>query len=355
MERPPREICIIMMSAIGDAVHVLPVVNALKRKWPDCRITWVIQPVPYQLVKNHENVDDFILFRRRRGLAGWRAFRETGRELRERRFDLVIALQVYFKAGVLTAMAHAPVKLGFDRTRARDANWMFTTHRIPVHPVQHVQDQYFEFLDYLGVDPEPVEWRVRFTDEERVAQRAFFDGLSRPVCSVVLGTSKLEKNWLPDRYARVVDALKREWGYTVLLVGGPSEAERALADEVLRRSGGMPRDELGDDLRRLAWLLDGSDLVISPDTGPLHLARALDRPVIGLYGYTNPKRAGPYAKYEDLLVDGYAKYPGEPYVPSPKYRKDGMLRVTVTEVLDKVRIATEKYVRPALREREGQR
>ncbi|HEY8483395.1 MAG TPA: glycosyltransferase family 9 protein, partial [Longimicrobiales bacterium] len=97
---------------------------------------------------------------------------------------------------------------------------------------------------------------------------------------------------------------------------------------------------------RLVYLLEGSDLVVSPDTGPLHIARALDVPVVGLYGYTNPKRSGPYRKYEELVVDGYARFPGEDYPCSMEYRPGGMERVTVERVLEKVQLAVDTYVRP---------
>src|SRR5688572_31563895 len=98
LRTPPREIAIVMLSALGDAVHVLPVVNALKRKWPESRITWVIQPVPYELVANHEAVDDFIIFHRRRGRHAAESYRALRRAFRGRKFDLLINLQVYFKA-----------------------------------------------------------------------------------------------------------------------------------------------------------------------------------------------------------------------------------------------------------------
>ncbi|HEY8470065.1 MAG TPA: hypothetical protein VIL18_10510, partial [Longimicrobiales bacterium] len=130
----PREIAIVMLSALGDAVHVLPVVNALKRAWPESRITWVIQPVPYRLVHNHPAVDDFILFHRQRGTRALRAYIEMRDLLAHRHFDLLLSLQVYFKAGLLTALARSTVKLGFDVRRARDLNWLFTTHRIPARP-----------------------------------------------------------------------------------------------------------------------------------------------------------------------------------------------------------------------------
>ncbi len=290
----PAEICIVMLSALGDAVHVLPVVNALKRKWPETRITWVVQPVPFLLVRDHPAVDRLVVFHRRRGVGAWRSFADTAARLRETRFDILLALQVYAKAGLLVALAKADRKVGFDRARARDLNWLVTSERIRPHPVQHVQDQYFEFLEHMGVDPFPVEWRIPIRDEERLAQRAFLEGLDRPGCGIVVGTSKPEKNWAPERYARLMDALEQDFGLRPVIVGGPSAVERRMADEILARTSATVVDALGDDLRRLAWLLDGLPLVVSPDTGPLHLARALDTPVVGLYGYTNPKRYGPY-------------------------------------------------------------
>jgi heptosyltransferase I len=338
---PPREVLIVMLSALGDAVHVLPVVNALKRHWPDTRITWLIQPVPQQLVQGHENVDEFVPFRRRRGAQAWRSFEEIARALRGRRFDLLLNLQVYMKAGLITAIAQADIKLGFDRRRARDMNWLFTTHRIPPRATGHVQDQYFEFIEHLGVDPEPIEWRLRLTGAELVAQREFFDRLERPACGIVVGTSKHEKNWAPDRYARLLEVLEVDYGLRTVLLGGPSATERAAAEQILRETRAQPVDALADDVRRLLWLVDGCSLIVSPDTGPLHAARALDKPLVGLYGYTNPRRYGPYRRPWQV-VDGYARYAGEDYGITQKYRVDGMDRVTVEMAVE----AVERVTRP---------
>ena len=339
---PPRDICIVMLSAIGDAIHVLPVANALKRAWPETRITWVIQPVPHRLVRNHTAIDDFIVFHRRKGLRALSGFLEARRALRARSFDLLLGLQVYGKAGILTALAPSVVKLGFDRARARDLQWLVTNRRLDPHPPQHVQDQYFEFLGWLGVDAQPVEWDLRFSDGERDAQAAFFDRLPAPACAVVVGTSKLEKNWDPASYAKVLGTLESDFGLHPVLVGGPSAIERRIADEIIAKTSAPVTDALGDDLRRLAWILDGSALTISPDTGPLHISRALETPVIGLFGYTNPKRSGPYRAFHDLVVDGYAAYPGEEYALEHAYR-DGMSRVSVEAVLEKVELAVARY------------
>jgi heptosyltransferase I len=332
-----------MLSAVGDAVHVLPVVHALKRRWPESHLTWVIQSVPYELVAGHPLVDDFVVFQRRHGRGAWRGFADVRKALRGRPFDLLLGLQVYFKAGLITALAEARVKMGFDRRRARDLQWLFTNRRIPARGPRHVQDQYFEFLEYLGVDPEPVTWGLAIRQEERAAQRDFFARLDQPACAIVVGTSKPAKNWTVEGYAGLVDGVESRHGLRPVLVGGMSDVERRMADGIESSTETRVVNALENDLRKVAWLLEGSALVVSPDTGPLHIARAFGTPVVGLYGHTNPKRTGPYRAFEDLVVDGYAAYAGEEYPVSAGYR-DGMRRVTVEMVLEKVDLAMRRYV-----------
>lgn len=339
----PRSVAIVMLSALGDAVHVLPVANALKRAWPTTRLTWIIQPVPHTLVAGHCALDELVVFHRRRGPAAAASYRELFDRLRDRRFDLLINLQVYLKAGLITALLDADVKLGFDRKRARDLNWLFTTRRIPARTTGHVQDQYFEFLDYLGVPAEPVEWRLGLSQAERAEQAKFYRDRG-PTCAVVVGTSKPQKNWPADRYARALEEISKRHQLQPILVGGPSAIERELAAAILSSARVPITNALGDDVRRMVWLLDGADLVISPDTGPLHIARALERPVVGLYGYTNPKRYGPYRKYTELIVDGYARFPGEDYPLNLEHRSGGMQRITVEMVLEKVDLAVRNYL-----------
>jgi heptosyltransferase I len=335
----PDRICIVMMSAVGDAVHVLPVINALKRANPATRITWVLQPGGAALVRGHRSVDEIILFDRTRG---WRAFTEVRDELSTRRFDLVINLQVYLKAGIVTAFTQAPIKLGFDRARARDFNWLFTNRKIPPQPVQHVQNQYFEFLTALGVPPNPVVWDLGPWENEREWQRTFRSSFDRPIASIVVGTSKPEKDWLPERWAEVADALHETYGMQVVLVGGRSEREVEAERRVMELARNKPRSELGSGLRKLVSILDASALVLSPDTGPLHMTVALDRPVISLMGYTNPKRTGPYRRFHDLIVDAYGD-PGEDYPISMENRPGRMKRIETRHVLEKVEVWRERY------------
>jgi heptosyltransferase I len=340
-----------MLSAVGDAVHVLPVVNALKRAWPESRVTWVIHPLPHSLVSGHRAVDRFVVFPRPRGPGAPGAFAALARDLRRTPFDLCLSLQTYGKAGLIQALSGARVRLGFDWRRARDLNWFANNAHIPARPDGHVQDQYFEFLRFLGVDPEPVVWGLEPTADERAAQARYFEALPgpehSPVVGMVLAASDPRRNWSAEGYARVIEGLGERHGARCLLLGGPSEAEARIAAEVAHLCRGplRPIDARGDGLRRLLWLIEGCDLVVGPDTGPLHMARAIGTPVVGLYGRTNPRRAGPYARYRDLLVDGYAEYPGEEYPPSRSYR-DGMGRVTPGTVLEKVELGLGRYARP---------
>ena len=323
-----NRVAIVMMSAVGDVVHVMPVIHALKAHRPSMHITWVLQPGPATLVRGHPLVDEVILFDRARG---WRAFANVRRVLSGQRFDLVLGLQVYFKAGVVTRLAPAPVRLGFDRARARDGNWLFTTHRIAPHDGQHVQDQYFEFLDALEIPHGSPQWTLGpWNNEERQWQREFLAQYSRPIAPIVVATSKPSKDWMPERWAAVCHLLWDEFGLQPVLVGGRS-AREVQAEAAILRDAPMAVSALGSGLRRLSAILDGAALALSPDTGPLHLAVALRTPVISLLGYTNPKRVGPYDFARDLMIDAYGD-PGEDYPLDMRYREQRMPRISVDDV-----------------------
>lgn len=334
-------VCIVMMSAVGDAVHVLPVIHAIKRQHPSARITWVLQPGPAALVRGHPMVDEILLFDRAKGVAGLFDIRA---QLRTRAFDVVLNLQVYFKAGVITGFAHAPVKLGFDLARARDLNWLFTTHRVHARAMQHVQDQYFEFTDWLGVPHEPVTWGLGpWNDSERAWQREFLARFDRPIAPIVVATSKPQKDWLPERWAQVCDALYGDFGLQPVLVGARSRRELHAEHVILEHAHTTPASALGQGgLRGLVGLFDAAALVLSPDTGPLHICVALDRPVVSLIGYSNPRRVGPYRKFRDLMIDAYGE-PGEDYPISMANRRNRMPRITVNDVLDRVQRWKDTY------------
>lgn len=332
-------VCIVMMSAIGDSVHVLPVINAIRRQHPPARITWLLQPGPASLMRGHPSIDEIILFDKRRG---WRAFRDVRRELAARRFDLVLALQVYFKAGVVTALTRAPVKLGFDRARARDLNWLVTTHRIPPHTPQHVQDQYFEFLHTLGIPHEPVEWILGPWPHERQRQAEFVEQVAAPYATLVIGSTVTHREWMPERWAALSDRLQEEHGLRTVLVGGRSPRELETESRIMALARHQPISTLGISLRELVGILDAAELVVSLDTAPTHMAVALNRPVIALIGHTNPRRTGPYRRFHDLVVDAFGD-PGENYPISHTFRTGRMGRIAVEDVMARVRLWEERY------------
>lgn len=333
---PMDRTCIVMMSAVGDTVHVLPVLTALKRHRPSMHVSWVLQPGPASLVRGHPDVDEIIPFHYG---TGWRGYAAVRQALAAKQFDLVLALQVSLKAGIVTTFTQAPVKLGFDRARARDFNWLFTTHGIPPAPRQHVQDQYFEFLTHLGVPHEPIRWNLGpWSEEERAAQASFLAQVDKPLAAIVCGTSDPDRDWFPERWAAVCDVLHTDYGMQPVLVGGPTARERATATAIAAATTACtPIDALGrGGLRGLVGLLDASALVLSLDTAPLHIAVALGRPVIALMSQADPKRTGPYGRGMDLVVNAFAE-PGDPPDEVLWVRRRGRMgRITVDDVLERV-------------------
>ena len=332
-------VCVVMMSAVGDVVHVLPLLTALKRHRPSAHVTWILQPGPATLVRDHPDVDEILLFDRSRGV---RAFNDIRRQLSPLRFDTALALQVYFKAGLITRMVKARVKLGFDMARARDANWLFTTAQVPPHPMQHVQDQYLEFLDALGVPHGEAVWNLGPWPHELGQQVERLRVFDRPIAPIVVATSKAQKDWLPERWAAVCDALYGDFGLQPVLVGGRSDRELHAERVILQQAKVPVVSALGSGLRGLVQLIDGAALVLSPDTGPLHITVALNRPVVSLIGYSNPKRVGPYRKFHDLMIDAYGE-PGEHYPISMENRMNRLPRISVDDVLSKVQLWQSSY------------
>ncbi|HSJ15164.1 MAG TPA: glycosyltransferase family 9 protein [Longimicrobiales bacterium] len=334
LTEPPRHIAIVLLTGLGDVIHGLPVVNALRRHWPEARITWIVEPMPAGVLRPHPAIDQVVVFEKRRG---WRGVRELRARLRPERFDLALNLNIYFKSVFPTLFTGAPVRLGFDFRRARDGVWLAANRRLPRQARAHTQDMFLEFPAALGIDAEPLEWRLQITEDERAMQRRFREQMDgAPYVALVAASGNARKDWLPERAAQVVDAVYSEFRHRVVLIGGPGTRERGLAAIVERRATHTPVNALGDGVRRLIWQLEAARLLIAPDTGPVHIARALETPVVGLYGHTNPWRVGPYRASQDLWVDTYTD-PGEEPDPTRFDPKHGrMERITVDMVLEKV-------------------
>jgi heptosyltransferase I len=325
------KIAIVMLSAVGDTVHVLPIINALKRHDSANNITWLLNPAPATLVRGHPSIDQIIELPPRPTLPDLL-------DLRRHHFDLVLDLQVALKAGLATAALSAPVKLGFDRARARDLNWLFTTRKIPPHPGrQHVQDQYFEFLDALSIPHGVVEWHLGPYPAERPAQQQFFSQFTRPIAALSIGATDPDREWLPDRWAAVADALSTTYGLHPVLVGAATPRAQQAAATIQSLSHHPVANALGSGLRPLVSILDGAALVISVDTATVHMSVALDRPVITLMSNADPRRTGPYRHSQDLIIDAYHDL-GAPIPPEISWTRhpNRMPLITVDTVLSRL-------------------
>jgi heptosyltransferase I len=339
---PARRICVVRTSALGDVIHALAMVNGLRAGYPEAHITWVIHPVPWQAVRHQGVVDRFIVFPRH-GLAAWRELR---RELAEERFELLLLPQVSLKAGLVASLVRADVKIGFDRGRSRELHGLFVDHRIPARRPGHVQDAYLEFLDYLGIEGYRPEWGLCFTAAELEQQARFYAGLGRPAVAFVVASSNPEKDWPAESFARVMEHVA-DRGLQPLIVGGPSPRERQLAAEITAACKAKVVVALAESVRETLWQLAGAALVVSPDTGPLHAAVAMDVPTIGLYGYSDPRRCGPYRRFHDLLIDRFND-PGEEDRPVRRVTRRGrMARIAPADVIAKIDFGLARY-RPEL-------
>jgi heptosyltransferase I len=297
--------------------------------------------VPGQVAARHPAVDRVWALRR---APKREAFRDLRRELAGERFDLVIDLQFYVKASLVTLLLDSPRKIGFDRRRARELNWIVTNEKVPARPPRQVGEEYLEFADYLDA-PRRYQWPFRYSDEEGAAKRLFRDRLEAPLAAFVVGTSRREKEWDPGRWAGLAGALHHEWGYAIGLVGGRSANEDELARRIVGTATAPVADLRADDIGRLAWILESAALVIGCDTGPLHLGAALGAPSIGLYGATDPARYGPRHDGLDLVVDAFHD-PGEPWHPAERRRRPGRMdRIGIPDVLGHVELARSRHRR----------
>ena len=335
-------VCIVLLSGIGDVVHGLPVAVALKRDRPSRRVVWVAQPAPAQVLEHHPAVDDIVVYEPR---AGFGALRSLWSAFQGRPCEVTLNMQRYAKALLPTYLSGASVRVGLAPSRTRDGVRLINTLHTPEGPWRHTQDLFLEFLDQVAVDrPDPLEWGIAFSsEEEREAAHFFARFEGRPVVGLALATANPKKDWLPDRYTALAEVLEEELGYAVLLLGGPGDSDQRAARIVTDQGRGSPVWGLSDSVRRLIWSIRGCDLVISPDTGALHIAHALGVPVVGLFGHTNPWRVGPYERFLDLIVDRYST-PGETPDPS-RYepRQERMEYITVGDVLERVRVAEREY------------
>jgi len=298
----PRDICILRLSAIGDTCHTVPVIRALQRAWPGCRITWIIGRVESKLMSLVPGVE---LLPVDKGRFVTELARLRG-VLASRRFDLLLHMQASARASLLSALVRAPIKLGFDRARARELQWLFTNRRIAPRRREHVLDSFMGFLDALGITQHPPVWDLPLPPDALAYARAVIPD-TQPTLLVSACSSHPLRNWHPQGYAQVCDHAARRWNMRVILCGGPGAIERRMGDDILAHAASQPLDQIGrDTLPQMLALLGAATVLLSPDSGPAHMAAMVGTPVIGLYAATNPARSGPYFSRQ-WCVDRFAE------------------------------------------------
>jgi len=293
-------IAIVRFSALGDVVMIAAAVRALQHSLPAASITWITSPLAYTLLQGMPGVQ-FEVVEKPRSLADYRTFY---RAFRQRKFDVVLAMQANLRINLLYPALHAPVKIGFDRTRAREGQWLFCNRRIPFRDT-HLVDSFLSFVETLTGKPATAKWGLPLEQNEIDWARNQLQALQKPVIAIHPHASKSERNWLPDRYAEVLQESVSRWHCGVLLTGGNSPAELALCDFLSQLAPGRTLNLCGQTTpKQLAALLGQVDILIAPDTGSVHIARAMDTPVIGLYAVASPALTGPYQQM-DYCVDRY--------------------------------------------------
>ena len=300
LPRQPESVCILRLSALGDATHVVPVVRAIQDHWPETRITWIVGKLEHRLLAGLDGVE-FIEYDKTGGMTATRALHET---LRKRRFDVLLHMQVAARANLLSCLVRAPVRVGWDRPRSRDLHHRFIRDSVSAVPFQHQVQGFLEFTRALGVPIRAPRWDLPISDEAHAWALEQL-GDDDPVLLISPCSSHPLRNWRAEYYAEVADRAARQSGLRVVLSGGPSALEKEMADEIESRMQQPCLNLVGrDTLEQSKALLRRADLVISPDSGPAHIASAVGTPVIGLHAATWSKRSGPYNSLH-LCVDHF--------------------------------------------------
>jgi len=337
----PSSICLLRTSAIGDVTHVVPLVRTLQQAWPQTALTWIVGKLERKLVGDLPGVE-FVTFDKAAGWAGLRAVRAA---LQGQRFDALLQMQVAMRSNLLSLAVKADRRIGYDRARAKDLHGLVVNERIPARSGEHVLDAIGSFCEPLGLKQTRVRWDIPIPDEAHAWAAAQLPG-DTPTLLVSPASSHVLRNWRPERYAAVMDhAAARGW--RVVLIGGPSASERAVADAVLAACRRTPFDLTGKDtLKKLMAMFVRAQLLLGPDSGPMHMANSVGMRVIGLHAAGNPDRSGPYSDRRwcvNRYDEASRKYLGRPATEIPwgsKIERPGVMDlVDVDAVIDRYEAA----------------
>ena len=297
---PPRRICVLRLSALGDVCHALPVVRTLQAAWPRAQITWIIGKLEHKLLGHLPDIE-FVVFEKQ---AGRVAYADLRRSMAGRRYDVLLHMQLALRASLAAMLVPADVKVGFDRARARELQWLVTDARIEPRQREHVLDSLFGFAEFLGLRERSMRWEIPLPEPAlEYARRAAPD--DQPTLVISPCSSHALRNWSPERYAAVADHASARHGLRVLLCGGRSDLELEYGERIAALAKRPLVNLVGKNtLLELLATLQRAKALISPDSGPAHMATTVGTPVIGLYAATNPARSGPYYSRQ-WCVDRY--------------------------------------------------
>ncbi len=302
--QPPKSICILRLSAIGDVCHALAVVQAIQRYWPETKITWIIGKVERQLFAQVEGIN-FVVYDKKAGIKGILAL---WKQLKGQRFDALLNMQTALRASILSLGIKAKYKIGFGKVRSREGQQWVVNRRIQDPENPHVLNGFIAFAEMLGVPVSQLTWHLNIPESTQQKMAQHID-TNRQTLIIAPCSSKAEKDWLPERYADIAN-LAHAQNKQVILCGANSAREQQMLADIEKACNFKPLNLAGKtSLLELAALIQQADLVLAPDSGPAHIATAVGTPVIGLYAYHNPKRTGPYndldkviSVYDDFLA-----------------------------------------------------
>ncbi|MDA9557613.1 glycosyltransferase family 9 protein [Vibrio sp.] len=297
----PASLCILRLSALGDVCNTIAVVQAIQKQWPQTKITWITGKLEAQLIHDLPNINVIIFDKK----AGWSGYRALWQSLKHIRFDALLHMQYALRASIATLGIKATYKLGFDSERSQDFQTLFTNVKVPSPQQPHVLDGLMAFAHTLGIKASSPSWYIPYSEDDKQWALAQLS-TEKPNVIIVPGTSKAYKNWTTVGYVDAADYAHSK-GFHVLLSGSPAPNEVTLAQQIQAQSNAPLTNLAGQSsIKQMLALIDLADLVIAPDTGPTHMANAMQTPVIGLYAHHNPKRTGPYC-YQDFIVSAYTE------------------------------------------------
>lgn len=303
MMHTPERLLFVLFGAIGDVTRAFPLLNRVRRGYPRAHLVWAVEPLAAPLLESHPALDGRILFERDRGATGFVSFLRT---VRGERFDMVLDLGRLLKSGITALASGAPVRIGFHRQNSREGNWRFQTETIG--PQEHYSSklaQYLRFADHLGIEEAPVEFRLEPGPAARERASELLRGVRRPFAAFVLGSSCPSRRWFPGCTAEVADGLWNLYGYPPVLLG--TAADRPFATDVTSRAKAPVHDLVGETtLQDVVSVLGQARIVISPDSGAMHVAAAVGTPVVSLWGATSAARSAPYG-FADACLTGSAE------------------------------------------------